>query len=370
MLLTTGFTVPTLPVLIDRISSDINTRIPGQDARIRWSLLWVLARVIAGACWCLYGFQTWIMNQVFPDTATDLVRRHATIWGVTPLTATKAQGLAIVYGVAGSHTWNGGGAVQTTIQTVAGVQYTLDADEVIPIGGHVHTAVTAVLAGDAGNTIAGTVLTFVSPPAGITAIAAVDTGDITGGTDDESDADLQARVLEFIRNRPHGGDLDDYEVWAREVAGVERAWVYGPGSTGSGTVAAGDVKVLFATTGTGSNVIPAAPLIATVQAYLDARRPVTADVTAAAPVAHVATMHIHLTPNTAAVQAAVTAEIEALLLASAVPGGTIPNSQIHEAVSRAAGEISHTFVDVDGLGASGDFVAAAGDLIVLGAITW
>jgi uncharacterized phage protein gp47/JayE len=367
MATTTGFVVPTLTTLIERISSDINTRIPGQDSRIRYSLLWVLARVVAGAVWTVYAFQGWIMGQLMLDTTTELTRRHATIWGVTPNPATKATGNVLVNGTAASVIPAG-----TVVQTVAGVQYETDVIVNFPTPTAQQTvSVTALAAGDDGNAAASTILTFVSPPAGVVATATVDTG-LTGGTDVESDEDLRDRVVDFVRDRPHGGCTQDYETWAMEVAGVERVWVVGEVNTLGLTVPAGDVWVYFATTGVGSAVIPAAPLIAQVQAYLgdDSRRPVTMAVTAKAPTPHVVDITIDLEPNTSAVQAQVEDELEALFLSTATLGGTIYNSQIHEAVSRAAGETSHSFAAVDGGAGTSDVVCSGDELAILGTVTF
>ena len=367
MATTTGFIVPTLTQLIERVSSDINTRIPGQDSRIRYSLLWVLARVVAGAVWTVYAFQGWIMGQLMLDTTTELTRRHATIWGVTPNPAAKATGNVLVNGTAASVIPAG-----TVLQTVAGVQYETDVLVNFPTPTSQQTvAVTALVAGDDGNAAASTILTFVSPPAGVVATATVDTG-LTGGTDVESDEDLRDRIVDFVRDRPHGGCTQDYETWAMEVAGVERVWVVGEVNSLGLTVPAGDVWVYFATTGVGSAVIPAAPLIASVQAYLadDARRPVTMAVTAKAPTPHVADITIDLEPNTTAVQTQVSAELEALFLSAATLGGTIYNSQLHEAVSRAAGETSHSFTAVDGGAGTADVVCSGDELAILGTVTF
>ena len=76
-----SFSRPGLPVLIERAIADIESRLNGADARLRRSVLNVLARVIAGLTHGLYGFIAWIADQILPDTAeAEILERHANIW--------------------------------------------------------------------------------------------------------------------------------------------------------------------------------------------------------------------------------------------------------------------------------------------------
>ncbi len=89
---------------------------------------------------------------------------------------------------------------------------------------------------------------------------------MSGGTDQESDAELLARLLDVIRRAPAGGNKYDYRRWAMSVDGVTAAYVY-PLRRGLGTV---DVVI------TSANGLPSAEIIAATQAYIDDVRPVTA----------------------------------------------------------------------------------------------
>jgi uncharacterized phage protein gp47/JayE len=89
------------------------------------------------------------------------------------------------------------------------------------------------------------------------------------------------------------------------------------------------------------DIIPSGAKVTEVQTYIDARAPVTADVLVVAPVAVNLSPSITLTPNTAAVQTAVTNELKAYLLRAAEPGATLLISQINEAISLAPGETNH-----------------------------
>ena len=66
----------------------------------------------------------------------------------------------------------------------------------------------------------------------------------------ETDAALLARLLEYIRRPPAGGNRYDYIKWATAVDNVHRAWCY-PLSQGLGTV---DVVILANETTTGSEI--------------------------------------------------------------------------------------------------------------------
>jgi uncharacterized phage protein gp47/JayE len=155
-----------------------------------------------------------------------------------------------------------------------------------------------------------------------------------------------------------GGARSDYEAWALQVAGVTRAWVY-PLENGPGTVVVRFVR------DNDTSLIPDSAEVAAVQAYIDDLRPVTANVTVEAPTASPLNMTIQLTPNTAAVRAAVTAELTDVLQREAAPGGTILLSHLREAISVAAGEVNNVLTTP-----TADVTHAAGEMPVLGTITW
>src|SRR6266705_1111669 len=94
-------------------------------------------------------------------------------------------------------------------------------------------AVRAVDAGINGNLDAGETLDLVDIIGGVDSNATVI--NLGGGIDEESDADLRARVLFRIQQPPMGGDASDYVVWATAVSGVTRAWA-APLEMGIGTM--------------------------------------------------------------------------------------------------------------------------------------
>ena len=347
------FTRPTLPQLIERNITDLESRLPGTDARLRRSNLNVLARMMAGAVHGLYGAMDFIALQVFPDTAeAEYLDRWASIWGITRKAAAKAQGPITLTGLTGSIVPAG-----TVLTRSDSAEFTVDANTTL-VAGTATAQVTASVAGAAGNTAAASALSFVSPVAGVNTAAVVAAGALVNGSDMETDDGLRDRLVARIQDAPHGGADFDYVNWAKEVAGVTRAWVY-PQELGAGTVTVRFVR------DDDASPIPDGAEVAAVQSYINARRPVTAVVTVAAPTAVALNFTIGVTPNTAAVKTTVEAELRDLIRREAVPGGTLLLSHIREAISLAAGETNYTMT-----APTADVVLTLGQLTTFGAITW
>jgi len=346
-----SFSRPTLSTLIDRVEADIRAQLGISSPALRRSVIAVLSRVIAAGYHLLYGYMDWIKTQVIIDTAEkEYLERWAAVWNISRKAADYAVGNVTFTGVEGSSIPAG-----TLVARSDGTEFATDAIGTIS-GGSASLAVTAVEAGDAGNTAETTSLTLVNPVTGIDQDSTVGTGGLTSGTDEETDADLRDRLLLRIRKPPQGGSSADYEQWALEVSGVTRAWVF-PNNTGPGTVG-----VTFVDDNS-DPIIPSGAKVTEVQDYIDARRPVTAVVTVFAPTAVALDLEINISPNTAAVQAAIEAELTDLIMREGEPGGTILLSHIQEAISVAAGETDHTLVSP-----TANVTHTAGQLPVLGTI--
>lgn len=348
------FARPTLPDLVGRTEADIEARLPGADARLPVSVLGVLARVLAGAMHGLYGYLDWIARQILVDLAdAELLDRHGRIWGVTRKPATFSAGLLSFAGTDGAIIPAG-----TVVRRADGVEYATSEPAIIA-GGVAAVAAAALVEGAAGDASAGVPVSVVSPLAGVQSTTAIGAGGMSGGADQEGDADYRSRILARIQAPPHGGNRTDYIAWAREVAGVTRAWVWA-GVNGPGTVV-----VRFMMDDARPLGIPLAGDVAAVQAYIDERRPVTASVLVAAPVPMAQAFSVRVFPATAAVKAAITAELGDLIRREAEPGGTLLLSRMREAISLAAGETDHTLVSP-----STDVTLPADQIAVMGAITW
>lgn len=349
-----SFSRPTLADIIDRIKSDIETRLSTGKLTPR-SFLAIIGTALGGAVHLLHGHIVWATKQLFPDSAEkEYLERWASIWGVDRTAAVFASGAIEVTGTDGSVVPSG-----TRFKRADGVFFITTESGVIAAGSD-SIAAKAVNAGEDGNTEEGTSLSLVNSVSGVDTDAAAGTGGITNGQDAETDESLRSRLLDRIQQPPHGGAYFDYVKWALEVTGVTRAWAY-PLANGPGSV-----TVTFVQDGE-DDIIPDAAKVAEVQAYIDddTRRPVTAYVTVFAPVAVPMDFDIILSPSTAEVQAAVQASLQELIEREAEPGGTILISHIREAVSVAAGENDH-FLNSP----SANVTHSTGEIATFGEITW
>ncbi|WP_424140252.1 baseplate J/gp47 family protein [Roseomonas chloroacetimidivorans] len=222
---------PTLLELRQQALQDINNSdLTGVDGLLRRSVLRVMSWVMAGFAYLHYDYQDWIAKQATPWGAED---EFAAGWGqlkgVERKDATAASGPLSWPGTVGTSVPSG-----TSITRADGVLYTTTAPTTVAAGGAADLTIQAVEPGVNGNADAGTKFYLTN---GITGLAseAVSTADISGGADQESEADYKTRYLEVYSEPPQGGAETDYKRWAREVAGVTRAWV-NPNGAGAGTV--------------------------------------------------------------------------------------------------------------------------------------
>lgn len=348
-----AFQRPTLPELITRIEADYVSRLTGGGTLLRRAVVKVLARVHAGAMHLLYGFADFISRQIMPDTAeAEYLERWAAIWGITRIAATYTTFDAVFTGTNGTEI-----PIGTELARDDGTLYVTTETGTIA-SGTATVACTAVLSGSATGLDGGEELSLSSPIAGIDSVATVSGTGINDGDDEEDDDSLLERLLARIRNAPHGGAEADYEAWAKEVAGVTRAWVY-PLYLGAGTVG-----ITFVRDDDSGSIIPDVDEVEEVQDYIDSVRPVTADVTVFAPTAVPLDFTISGVSGSA-VRAAVEAELEDLIRREAEPGGTLLISHIREAISKAQGETDHVLSSPNA-----DVVSGTAELTTMGTITW
>lgn len=345
---------PSLPELRSRTAADMQSRLGIGPLQPRM-VVKILSEIIAGAAHQLYGYIQYAAAQLFPDTAeNEYMERWASLFGYGRIAATYAKGNVTFTGTPNTVVPAG-----TNIQRNDGAIFACDVEGVLSGGGSVTIAVTAALAGATSNTIGNTQLTMTNPIRGVSSTVTVSSGGINGGVEQESDTSLRSRLMNRLKDPPHGGSKSDYVNWAKSVAGVTRAWCY-PLYLGAGTVG-----VTFVTDDAVGGPIPSSQDVDDVDAYIEARRPVTAEVKVFAPVALPINMNITLIPNNSSTKAAVTAELVAMLRRESQPGGTIYISKIREAISIAPGENNHVLNSP-----TVDIVADTGELPILGTITW
>jgi uncharacterized phage protein gp47/JayE len=296
-----SFDRPDLATLLDRARTDIESRLEGADAGLRRSVLGVLATMHAGAAHGLYGYLDYLSAQLMPDTAEV---EYLDRWaGIWKIARTPAAKATGTALCSGTS-----GAVLPAgalLRRADAVEYEVTVETALADGA-ASVPIRARVSGASGNADAGAKLSLASP-----------------------------------------------------VPGVTRVWV-SPLELGAGTV-----TVRIMTDETTDDGIPTGESVALVQAALDAARPVTADLTVAAPTPAPLNPQIALSPDTSAVRAAVQAELLDLLRREARPGGTILVSHLREAVSIAAGENDHVLVSP-----AADVAHATGEIATLGAISW
>lgn len=331
------FVRPTLTALIDRMQSDVEAQLSDLGTLLRRSVVRVLVKVLAAAIHATYGFLNYIADQLFASTADGTyLEIIAGEYGMARTAAEYATGEATVTATVVTTIPAG-----TKLQNGEGQEYTVDDDTATIVGSNT-IAFTAVTAGSAANDDAGITLTFVSAVTGVATTATVDSDGIGGGADEETDDDLRDRILFRKKRPPHGGASHDYVNWAKEYAGVTRAWVY-PQYAGNGTLALAFVRDNDAT------ILPNAAQRTAVNTYIQEHVNPRTGETVGIPVTANAgfeiveltdypiTITVQVYPNTADVQTAITTELNGLLLTAGGPAETIYLSSIYKAVAGAAG---------------------------------
>ena len=328
---------------------------PGEvvDARSPTSPLAILGRVQSMAAFELHLALQRLAEELFPDTASADLARHAGVWGVPRRAAVPAAGNVTFTGVDGL-------VLPSGIALQLGITGAVTTAGGIIAGGTLTVPAVAAAAGAAGNVPAGTLLPLVAPIAGLTAQAAtVAAGGLTDGLDEEAEEDWRGRVLARIRAGVPYGQAGGYARWALDVPGVAAA------AERPGWLGLGSVGVVVAGGTARAPVVPGAALLASVQAALDANRPVTALAVAVPVTLQPVALQIRLAPDTAAVRAAVAEAFALFLAAEPGIGGTVARSRLSEALSSAAGEYSHR-LDAP----AADIALGPAVLAVPGAITW
>lgn len=344
-----AFDRPTLRELITQMTTDAEREAGAKQ--LRQSNLRVLPKVFAYACHGLYGFITWILKQLFPDTAEkQFLERQASIQGIYRRAASKATGTLTV-----SYTEGTTLPVGTIFMADDQTRYETTAE---PEVGSYAVPVQCLEAGTIGNREEGQTYTLVSPVTGVDAEAVG--SEMAGGAEAESDESLRDRLLYRLRNPPRGGTATDYVAWAKEVPGVTRAWCF-PKEQGIGTVV-----VRFATDELTDDGIPTSGMVQIVADHIAESAPVTAATTVVAPVAKPVNFRIKdLIPDSESVRAQVEAELKSLFVREATPGEALLISHIRQAISSAAGE-----EDFELLEPAADVPADSTQLLVVGEVTY
>lgn len=352
------FNVPTLRQLIKTGEQDIEIELDEKLPPV--GVERALNTSFSGAVRDVYDYQSWIADQVVPSPKSDdqTIIDTASTEGVIRKAATYATGKAVFKGSqpiplnTEMQARNGNGYhVITASAPVNGVQtVTIQADDV----------------GASGNLDADAQLTLVSPIPGVESTGVVDANGLTGGTDIEPISELLDRLLFRKRNPPVGGAVHDYVIWAREMAGVSRAWAWdawhGPGTVGLAWVY--DSR---------TDITPTAADRAAMNEYLFRHAdPATGNFVGKPGGIEVWIISltlkpigpaIKLVPDSAETRRATLANLNALQRTLS-PGSTLLLSSLRTAIGTATGVTDYT------LNINSDITSASGELITIGDVTW
>ena len=295
-------------------------------------------RVLAGEIFRERAYAEFIMRQMFPSTAEGAyLDAHAAQRGLSRKNGTHAVGSAIFSAASEEHDAiliPAGTEIGTTQELL---QFVTDSDAVLSAGSQtVSIPVTAAQIGREYNVGSGSFGIIITPVIGIGGVS--NNARFTGGTDDETDEELRARVIDSYQNITNGANAAYYRSVAMSVDGVYSASAVGCGR-GAGTV---DVYVC----GAGA-ALPAAK-ISELQSLMDEMREVNVDVRVYNATSLGINLYIRLTAaegydfNTVAaqVQTAVTEYIDSLGI-----GHNLWLSEVGEIIYHIEGVAGYKFLE-------------------------
>ncbi len=197
---------PSLNEIRQRMTADLDYRLPAAQSRPAKSVLGVLTTVMSGAISSLYGFGQWIIEQLDPMTCSESwLQTWATHLDVPRNAATHAVGG--VQFIGGTELIVAGTRLR---HPDTGDIYITDQD-----GACGETiSVTAVTAGSYGNLTTLDALQLESPISGVAMTVSI-VEPFEGGAEEELLTTWRLRVTERLAERQKIGDADDYEAWAK-----------------------------------------------------------------------------------------------------------------------------------------------------------
>lgn len=189
-----------------------------------WNFLRPTALV--GAYLCEYMLPQ-VIQLIFPEWSYgEYLDMHAQVRGMSRKEATAATGSVTITGT--PLTIIPAGTVFSTFSANTedpSISYETLNQCTIQTNGSITTTVECEQTGTIGNTPANTVILVSSSISGITSVTNPEA--ITGGTDEETDESLIARIEEYDQNSDDSfvGNVADYKRWAMSVPGVGDASV-------------------------------------------------------------------------------------------------------------------------------------------------
>lgn len=263
----------------------------------------------------LYIYADWALRQSFPQNASGVyLDYHGQLRGITRRGGKKAVGV-LRFKIDSARTEALSIAAGVVCTTAGLVRFVTDEECVIEAG-KLYTDVPAhaETEGTAGNVPAGSVIFMTKAPAGVTGVT--NPAAFQGGSGEEDDEALRARILDSFIRLPNGANAAFYELRALSHTGVEAVRVI-PRHEGIGTVGV----VVAAPDG-----VPEQALLREIQDDLDSVREIAVDVKVMAPEVRTVDVSVQIMPEkgrsfedaAAAVKTAVQAFFDGGLLGKAV----------------------------------------------------
>lgn len=192
-----------------------------------WNLLRPTALVVSELCEFVLPQ---VIQLIFPEWSYgEFLDAHAQTRGMTRKAATPATGELTISGAAGTVIPAGSMFSTTSLNPEdPAMSYITTAQATISATGSVTVNIQCTEAGSEGNTGENTIILLASSITGITAVTNPE--EVSGGTDQETDEDLIARIEEYDQTQGDSfvGNMADYRRWATSVAGIGNASIIPP----------------------------------------------------------------------------------------------------------------------------------------------
>lgn len=212
--------IPTTEETKDNIITNVESKINQTIPLLPVSFIRTFASALAGIFTLVYKSILWKTRQIFPQSADETFLK---LIGERINVFIKAATQSVL---AAEDTGVNGTVIPANTQYISTNQtvYVTQADATVTAG--VATlSLLSLTAGSIGNLPDGSELNIAASIANIDGVATV-TGTTTAGIDKEDLEDYRARVMEQFQKRPQGGAIPDYTSWAKEVAGITRAFAF------------------------------------------------------------------------------------------------------------------------------------------------
>lgn len=323
---------------------DVSADAVARSVRSPHGMLNAICTVYATGLWGAHQHHRWNGDQLIADTAEfENLRLHAASYDIFPRPATRAIGRVLFEGAPSTAIPQG-----LRLRAVSGMVYETTESAEIEASGEVLADAQAIEPGTPGNLGAGSVLTLVSPLAGLDPQSAtVDEDGLAGGEDAENPQSLLDRYITRKRQAPMGGAAYDYPRWVLEEFPASHVKTV-PLQGECRDIAVGVVVAM------GAREDPRVPTAAEIEAISrhlgrinapQGVRPVTADVRVLPVTIQPLSFRLEVDPDTPGVRNAVVDAIASFMAREAEIGERLSYSRLSEAISGAPGERRHFLME-------------------------